>query len=177
MWVGSEVGGRPESRVGQVVENSAIGVVRIDARVMLTRARCKECRKGFIASPKLGSRQCTCCEACRLARRRKQARRRRRKDVDGFRADERDRQQERRARLAEARALAVTEMAGAEMAATGAQCHAPASALKSLKVQDEIHRILDGPFRLSRAGFGQELRRIERKIGSIVRQAVAQCGP
>jgi hypothetical protein len=32
-----------------------------------------------------------------------------------------------------------------------------------LKVQEEIHRILDGPFRLSRAGFGQELRRIERR--------------
>jgi hypothetical protein len=64
-----------------------------------------------------------------------------------------------------------------ELAASGPKCHAPPSALKSLKVQEEIHRILDGPFRLSRAGFGQELRRIERKIGSIVRQAVAQYGP
>jgi hypothetical protein len=68
-------------------------------------------------------------------------------------------------------------MAQAEMATAGPLCHAPASTLKLLKVQEEVHRILDGPFRLSRAGFGQELRRIERKIGSIVRQAVAQYGP
>ena len=53
----------------------------------------------------------------------------------------------------------------------------PASTLKSLELQEEIHRILDGPFRMSRAGFGRELLRIERKIGSIVRQAVAQYGP
>jgi hypothetical protein len=102
---------------------------------------------------------------------------RRRKDIDGFRADERDRQQNRRMQLAEARALFVAEVERAEMAASGPQCHAPASVLKPLKLQEEIHRILDGPFRLSRAGFGQELRRIERKIGSIVRQAVAQYGP
>ena len=48
---------------------------------------------------------------------------------------------------------------------------------KSLELQEEIHRILEGPFRMSRAGFGRELLRIERKIGSIVRQAVAQYGP
>jgi hypothetical protein len=79
--------------------------------------------------------------------------------------------------LAEARAVIVAERGQGELAASGPQCHAPPSVLKSLKVQEEIHRILDGPFRLSRAGFGQELRRIERKIGSIVRQAVAQYGP
>ena len=175
--VGSEVGAGLRSNVGHGVENSAIGGGRIDARTMVTRSRCKECRKGFIASPKSGDRQCTCSEACRLARRRRQARRRRRNDVDGFRADERDRQQNRRARLAEARALSVAERGQGGLGATGPQCHAPPSALKSLKVREEIHRILDGPFRLSRAGFGQELRRIERKIGSIVRQVVAQYGP
>jgi len=79
--------------------------------------------------------------------------------------------------LAEARALIVAEADQTKLAASGPECHAPPSALKSLKVQEEIHQILDGPFRLSRAGFGQELRRIERKIGTIVRQAVAQYGP
>jgi len=136
-----------------------------------------ECRKRFIASPKSRDRQRTCCEACRLARRRKQARRRRRKDVDGFRADERDRQQNRRARLARVGSVVVGGSAQVESEPVELDCHAPASALKSLKVQEEIHRILDGPFRLSRAGFGQELRRIERKIGSIVRQAVAPYDP
>jgi len=57
------------------------------------------------------------------------------------------------------------------------ECHVPASALKSLELQEEIHQILDGPFRMSRAGFGRELRRIERKIGSMVREAVTQYGP
>src|SRR5512133_1198191 len=181
MWpwvrVRSGVGGRARCFRGWKVGNSASDGGQIDARAMATRGRCKECRKGFVASAKSGDRQCTCCEACRLARRRKQARKRRRKDVDGFRADERDRQQNRRARLAESRALIVAGMAQAEMATAGALCHAPASTPKSLTVQEEVHRILDGPFRLSRAGFGQELRRIERKIGSVVRQAVAQYGP
>lgn len=171
------LGGREWTEVCQRVENSAFGGSRIDARAMVTRCRCTECRRGFVASRKSGENQCTCCEVCRLARRRKQARKRRRKDLEGFRADERDRQQNRRARQAEARALAVAEATQAEFAARGAQCHAPASVLKSLKVQEEIHRILDGPFRLSRAGFERELRRVERKIGSIVRQAVAQYGP
>lgn len=174
LWLGSQVGAGLGNNVGHGVENSAIVGDRIDARAMATGSRCKECRKGFIASRKSGDRQCACCEACRLARRRKQARRRRREDVDGFRADERDRQQNRRARLAAARALMVAETGQVELAACGSQCHAPPSALKSLKVQEEIHRILDGPFRMSRAGFGQELRRIECKIGQIVRQAVAQ---
>jgi hypothetical protein len=98
-------------------------------------------------------------------------------DVESFRADERERQERRRASLVEARALAAAALAQAQIGSDCGQCHAPASALKSLKVQAEIHRILDGPFRLSRAGFGRELQRIERKIGSLIRQAVAQYGP
>jgi len=144
---------------------------------MVTRCRCTECKKRFVASARSGDDQCTCCEACRLQRRRKQARKRRSKDVESFRADERERQERRRACLVEARALGAAAVAQAQIGSDGGQCHAPASALKSLKVQAEIHRILDGPFRLSRAGFGRELQRIEHKIGSIVRQAVAQYGP
>jgi hypothetical protein len=144
---------------------------------MVTRCRCTECKKRFVASAKSGDDQRTCCEACRLQRRRKLARKRRLKDVEGSRADERVRQARRRACLVEARALAAAGLAQAQIGSDGGQCHAPASASKSLQLQEEIHQILVGPFRLSRAGFGRELQRIERKIGSMVREAVAQYGP
>jgi len=137
---------------------------------MVTRCRCTECRKRFVASPRAGKEQCTCSDACRVLRRRKLARERRGKDLEGYRADERVRQRQRRARL---QAQCVQGGWGGETL----ECHVPASALKSLELQEEIHQILDGPFRMSRAGFGRELRRIERKIGSMVREAVTQYGP
>lgn len=144
---------------------------------MVTRCRCTECKKRFVASAKSGDDQRTCGEACRLQRRRKLARKRRRKDVEGYRADERERQARRRARLVEARALTAAGLMQAQVGSDAEQCHAPAPTSKSLELQAEIHQILVGPFRLSRAGFGRELQRIERKIGSMVRQAVAQYGP
>jgi len=144
---------------------------------MVTRSRCSECRKRFVASRQAGEDQRTCCETCRVLRRRKCARKRRRRDVEAYRADERERQRLRRARLAAARAQGELPVAEGDLQAKAGGGHVPASALKSLELQEEIHRILDGPFRLSRAGFGQELLRIERKISSMVRQAVAQYGP
>jgi hypothetical protein len=133
---------------------------------MLTRCRCTECRKRFVASPNSGSKQRVCSESCRVIRRRKLARQRRQQDVESFRADERERQSRRRLGLAQT-----------PLEPCDPKCHVPASVLKCLELQEEVHRILDGPFRMSRAGFGQELRRIERKIGSMVREAVAQYGP
>ena len=147
--------------------NSAAGVMRADAGRMTVRCRCTECRKRFVASPKSGDKQRVCCEPCRVIRRRKLARRRRCQDVEGFRADERERQRRRRV------GLAVRE----RMVHGDRECHVPASTCKSLEVREEIHRILDGPFRLSRAGFARELARIERNIGSIVSRAVTQNGP
>ena len=101
-----------------------------------------------------------------MIRRRKLARRRRSQDLEGFRADERERQRRRRMSLAMRDPVVHGDP----------ECHVPASTCNSLEIQDEIHRILDGPFRLSRAGFGRELGRIERKIGSLVRQAMTQNG-
>lgn len=144
---------------------------------MVTRSRCKVCRKRFIASRQSGQKQGVCSEACRVRRRRKLARERRCKDVEAFRADERERQSRRRGKLAAARASMVAGGAETVSGTEAPKCHVPASALKSLELQEEIHRILDEPFRMSRAGFGLEQRRIERKIGSIVREAVAQYGP
>jgi len=133
---------------------------------MTVRCRCTECRKRFVASPKSGDKQRVCCEQCRVIRRRKLARRRRRQDVEGFRADERERQRRRR-----------KGPVPGPLGLCEPECHVSASTCKSLEVQEEIHRILDGPFRLSRAGFARELARIERKIGSILSQAVTQNGP
>jgi hypothetical protein len=157
--------------LGQQVENSALGEGRIDACWMSTRLRCTECRKRFVGSPQAGEDQCTCSDACRVLRRRRLARERRRKDLEGYRADERERQRWRRARMAEAGALLMAQ------GGKSPKCHVLGSVRKSLELQEEIHRILDGPFRMSRAGFGLELQRIERKIGSMVREAVAQYGP
>jgi len=86
--------------------------------------------------------------------------------VEGFRADERERQRRRR------KGLVPGPLGHCEP-----ECHVAPSTCKSLEVREEIHRILDGPFRLSRAGFGRELERIERKISSLVSQAVTQNGP
>ena len=36
---------------------------------MVTRCRCTECRKRFVASPRAGKEQCTCSDACRVLRR------------------------------------------------------------------------------------------------------------
>ena len=145
--------------------NSASWVMRADALRMTVRCRCTECRKRFVASPKSGSRQRVCSEQCRVIRRRKLARRRRNQDLEGFRADERERQRRRR-----------MSPAGGWVEPCERECHVPAWTSKSLEVREEIHRILDGPFRLSRAGFVRELWRIERKIGSLVSQAVTQNG-
>jgi hypothetical protein len=138
---------------GLRVKNSAISEGWVDARGMVTRCRCTECRKRFVASPRAGEEQCTCSDACRVLRRRKLARERRGKDLEGYRADERVRQRQRRVRLEAGTGLQAQPCAPASSGGKTPECHVPASALKSLELQAEIHRILDGPFRMSRAGF------------------------
>jgi hypothetical protein len=64
---------------------------------MATRRRCIECRRTFTPGPRAVGTQLVCGPACRAVRDRKLARARRQKDVDGFRDDERLRQQASRA--------------------------------------------------------------------------------
>lgn len=113
-------------------------------------------------SPAAGKKQRVCSRQCRVGRRRKLARKRRREDVDNARAEERARQRQWRL--------------GCLTGGSGEECHAPGSACKSLELQAQIRQILDGPFRVSRARLDEELRTIERRIGSIVHQAVANNG-
>lgn len=56
------------------------------------RKRCSECRCWFEPARTAEQSQKTCSQRCREKRRRKQANRRRRRDLDGYRADERQRQ-------------------------------------------------------------------------------------
>jgi len=158
----SEVGGRERGVAGRGVENSAIGGGQIDARGMSTRCRCTECRRRFNASPAAEKKQRVCSRKCRASRRRKLARKRRREDIDNARAEERERKRQLRGDRA--------------TGSTDGKCPEPGSAGNSLKIQVQIRQILDGPFRVSRARLDEELRTIERKIGSLVHQAVANSG-
>ena len=56
------------------------------------RKRCSECRHWFHPAHTAEQSQKTCSRTCREKRRRKQARRRRKRDLEGYRADERRRQ-------------------------------------------------------------------------------------
>jgi len=110
---------------------------------MAKRPRCTECRKRFTPAATTGPRQKACGPACRLARRRKQARARRRRDPTGYRDAECVRQDVHRERRAEA-----------------SGCHAPASARIPLELRDKVGRIVDKAARLSRAGFDRGMREI-----------------
>lgn len=98
-------------------------------------------------------------------RRRKQEKERRRAALDGYRAEERGRQRDCRARRAVARGASVTD------------CHGPTSDAKSLKLQTEIAEIVADAFRRSRTGFERELRRIVLKIRPFMTVAQAGDGP
>ena len=131
---------------------------------MVTRCRCTECRKRFVASPRAGKEQCTCSDACRVLRRRKLARERRGKDLEGYRADERVRQRQRRARL---QAQCAQGGSGRETL----ECHVPVRLSSHWNYKRKFTQFLDGPFRMSRAGFGRELlrmsgNRLNRATGS-----------
>jgi len=120
---------------------------------METRCRCTECREWFVPVANAATTQMICgSEDCRRRRRRKLARRRRAADVDASRADERQRQQKRRA--------------GAILA----KCHAPGEAQKHPEALAKVRQIVDKAIRRSRAGWDQELRRIVRQIEPIVRR-------
>jgi hypothetical protein len=134
---------------------------------MATRRRCTECRCVFTPSPRAQSTQRVCGPECRAARDRKLARARRRREVDAYRADERGRQQERRAaqaaRAAEVRAgqaeAATPDAAQARAVTAGGGCHAPPSASNPSESLDEIVRFVDRRLEVSRASLLRALRR------------------
>jgi tRNA A-37 threonylcarbamoyl transferase component Bud32 len=118
---------------------------------MATRKRCSECRCTFTPSPRALATQMVCGAPCRAARDRRLARQRRSGDIDGYRADERRRQQAcRAARAARAEAHGV-EPPG--------DCHAVASVAKPSEVQEEIAKIVDRAVEASRATLLRDLGR------------------
>jgi hypothetical protein len=117
---------------------------------MAKRPRCTECRRRYTPAATTSDRQKTCGPACRLVRRRKQARARRRRDPEGYRAAERARQDVHRAE---------------RPAANESGCHAPASAAISVELQGKVRRIVDKAARLSRAGFDRGVREILKEFG------------
>jgi hypothetical protein len=100
----------------------------------------------FTPSATAVGRQRVCGEDCRRARRRELARRRRAADLDGYRADEVERQRAHRAKARDARI-------------TGG-CHAPASRPNLAKVQPDVARFVDRALALSRTSLLRDLRQI-----------------
>jgi hypothetical protein len=107
---------------------------------MAMHKRCSECRCSFSPSPRARLTQRVCGAECRAVRDRKLARARRRSDIEGYRDDERVRQEASRGRRVKAQAGEV-----------GAVCHAPASAPKSAELPEEILRFVDRAVEASRA--------------------------
>ena len=151
---------------------------------MAARCRCAVCRRSFVAAATSLGSQKVCCQACRLIRRSMQARKRREEDLEGYRADERERQRRSRAHRRDAAEAAVATPEGippaaprsagvegdrdASPGAVALGCHAPASVSKLPKLQAVIEEIVDETIRLSRTRFDRDLRRMARRIGPIV---------
>jgi hypothetical protein len=164
---------------------------------MVTRSRCAGCGKRFTPVATCQRTQQVCCKECRLARRRKQAKQRRQADLEGYRADERKRQQ----KLRDERRAAAAESAGAnaerepchepsaegsatkanppchELAAAAGGCHGPASDAKPSELQGLIAAIVVEAVCRSRTALDQELRRMVRKIRPLVQSERARGGP
>jgi len=101
----------------------------------------------------------TCSQGCREKRRRKQAKRRRRRDLDGYRADERQRQADCRERRRDQDRLG---------AKSGSVSRATLSAQEAI-LRDEIIESWDRMLELSRARF-------ERRIGHLLGRSGEKLG-
>jgi hypothetical protein len=136
---------------------------------MAPRPRCTECRRTFAPSPRAVTTQRVCGRACRAARDRKLARARRARDIEGYRADERRRQEESRGSRARAKRPPVEAAETVETAQAPAPAarHAPPSVSKPPDLQKKIAQSVARAIALSRASLERDLRRIwprEREI-------------
>jgi hypothetical protein len=129
------------------------------------RRRCTTCREWFRPDVRAGERQRVCSPECRRERRRRQAKRRRSEDLEGYRAAERVRQQEHRAKGA-ARSRAPSP--------TGPPMGAASRAGREAQGSETLEKILvawDRASRLSRAGLQQALGQILGDRDGFVGQA------
>jgi hypothetical protein len=115
------------------------------------RKRCSECRNWFEPSHTAVHTQKTCSRRCREKRRRKLATRRRNRDLDGYRADERQRQADCRERRR------IRRREGAK----DSQVSRAALSAQEAILRDEIIESWDRLIERSRARF-------ERRIGHLL---------
>lgn len=143
-------------------------------RTMTSRQRCTECRGWYHPAPSAKGSQVVCSEACRRARRRKQAQRRRAEQLEESRSSERARQ-----RACRAREQCVPAGSGAR-AGPGGQahdvttCHAPPSTLKSSELREQLALFWDTQAQRSRATLDRELQRIARETRDFVARSLAE---
>jgi hypothetical protein len=145
------------------------------ARAGQHRGRCVVCRKRFLADVRAGERQKVCSAACRVVRRRKQAKQRRAQDIEAYRASERERQRmSRRQRRASTQPPPAPEADPARIAPlppapSGSRgvTSAPSRPLSRASlarqpagIREEILRAWDKAADLSRAGLVHDLARI-----------------
>ncbi len=147
---------------------------------MVRRSRCTECRRWFEPVRSAGGSQKVCGEACRARRKRKLARRRRHEDLEAARADERERKARSRAarrerEAAHSRTLTDTSESASWTGFDG--CHAPALAPISLDMQEEVARIVDEIWQVSRARLQREVARIVRKVAAQPLAPPSRAGP
>ena len=138
------------------------------------RKRCSECRAWFTPTARLAKQQRVCGSACRLGRRRKQARRRRAAAPVDFRDEERERK--RRSRLEARRAGARAVPKCAQMTGSVGTSHGPGEACKARESLEQFAKIWNSVWDLSRTGWEREARRIAREVWKKSRQGRAAGG-
>jgi len=136
------------------------------------RKKCTECRRWYAPSARVGERQRTCGEACRLRRRRRLARRRRSQDEQSARVAERERQRWWRA----GRRARGPDESGAKGPAPTA-CHAPTSDAISAELQQKMRESVDRAFDLSRAAILRCLPKILGNFAQFETKRGTESGP
>ena len=120
------------------------------------RQRCTECRCWFRPAPCARQTQHVCGEAaCRRSRRAKLARRRRRRNEPGYRVDERERQDKRRAVVREAKAATAATAPTVEPGQSSR--HSPPSVRDHREVSREMLEAWDVAIAASRATLERSL--------------------
>ena len=123
------------------------------------RKRCSECRRWFEPSRTAERSQKTCSRRCREKRQRKLSKRRRKRDLEGYRADERQRQSDFRERRREQ----------VDEGVKNPQVSRATLSQQDAVLKGEIVKNWDRQMELSRARF-------ERRIGHLLGRAGQKLG-
>lgn len=151
----------------------------VDLGAMGKQCRCSECRRSFEPSATVGDRARVCGPACRRRRRRRQKKRRREADLEGYRADECERQRRCRARRRESAGRSGPAPGAAPGAVTEERdgCHGPSVSCNPSISERKALEMLAEVFRVSRTGFERELSRMQRKFRRMLSSIEVRAGP